>query len=198
MLILTLCWLHHTGDLWAQWSEKDSVWLKGVLSGKEEIRLRPEVLKAIEAGTLINHDENMNQLLSAPPVLPVTRDFSGAGQVMDTDSLPDYQTVPPSVYQLHQLRQADALKTDRNAFRINSSPLEKTEFQLGHSPVTVAAKAENLFLEEVRDGQRRGSVNAVVKSRFSMEDVLQDIFSKSERAKRRNKKRLMPGNIISC
>jgi len=60
---------------------------------------------------------------------------------------------------------------------------------LGHLPVTAAVKADNLFLEEVKDGQSRGSINAVFKTRFSMEDILSGIFSKSERAKRKNRKK---------
>jgi len=46
------------GRLYAQWTEADSVWLQGVISGKTELRLKPEVKKAIEEDRLINHGED--------------------------------------------------------------------------------------------------------------------------------------------
>ncbi|MCD7975846.1 MAG: DUF4858 domain-containing protein [Tannerellaceae bacterium] len=153
MMILTLCWFPPTGMLWAQWTEKDSVRLKEALSGQEEIRLRPEVLKAIESGTLIHTDETLNQLLSAPPVLPITRDFTDAGERLGSSVEDiDPESVPPSVYKLYELQSGNKLKVDSNAFRWHSPLVEKTEFQLGHLPVTAAVKADNLFLYYVKVG----------------------------------------------
>ena len=40
-----------------QWTKKDSIWLKKVLSGKEKLELNPEAKKAIESGELTNLEE---------------------------------------------------------------------------------------------------------------------------------------------
>ena len=57
IITLLLICLSNTGYLYAQWTEKDSVWLRNILSGKEKLELNPEALKAIRSGTLINTEE---------------------------------------------------------------------------------------------------------------------------------------------
>lgn len=60
-----------------QWTKKDSIWLKKVLSGKEKLELNPEAKKAIESGELINLEEPASHMKLAPTEkLPVTQDFS--------------------------------------------------------------------------------------------------------------------------
>ena len=77
LLILMLMGVSHI-RLYAQsWSEKDSVWLSGVLSGKDTIRINPEFQKAIDSGTFIHlEDEPGQQMLEAPTELPILKDFS--------------------------------------------------------------------------------------------------------------------------
>lgn len=75
-------------QLYAQnWSEEDSVWLSGVLSGKDTIRINPEFQKAIREGTFINNEDTPGQqMLGAPSVLPLLKDFSEYIEA-DPDSL---------------------------------------------------------------------------------------------------------------
>ena len=71
--------LNGTEYVYGQWTEKDSVWLQKVISGKEKIELNPEALKAIESGTLINTDKPASNMIMAPSTSPascVLKDFS--------------------------------------------------------------------------------------------------------------------------
>ena len=38
----------------AQWTKQDSIWLQGVLAGKDSIKLNPEFQKAIQSGYYLN------------------------------------------------------------------------------------------------------------------------------------------------
>ena len=71
--------LSGTEYVYGQWTEKDSVWLQNVISGKEKIELNQEALKAIESGTLINSDKPASNMIMAPSTSPasyVLKDFS--------------------------------------------------------------------------------------------------------------------------
>lgn len=197
LLIYFLVGLQSSGAIYAQWTKKDSVWLEDVLSGKEEIKLNPETMKAIRSGKFINLEEQATQPLAAPPILPITKTFT---DIAPPDSVNhhknrnvDPRTMPPSVYALYHslgyLEPDTGLKMKREAFTSNGPLLPKEEIRLGKSPVTVKAGAGNLFLEEVRDGQRRGSLNTSVRVKFSLNDILLSIFSPKERNKKRNKRR---------
>ena len=70
-----------------------------------------------------------------------------------------------------------------------NSLVVKDRIRLGKTTFYVQGGTQNLFLEEVKDGQRRGSVGISVKKEFSLENTLRYIFWKSERDKRRNRKR---------
>lgn len=76
LLIYLLVCFNSTEYVQAQWTKKDSIWLAGLLSGKDTIRLNPEFQKAIQSGTLINNDKPATQMRMAPSSLPFTRDFS--------------------------------------------------------------------------------------------------------------------------
>lgn len=186
--------MQSVGTVCAQWSEKDSLWLQEVLSGKEKIELSPEALKAIQSGTLINLEKKAIQPLTAPPLLPITRSFTG---IAPSDSGKreqiDYSTIPPGVFALYQemghFETDTGLKIKKQAYTSLKPHIEKEEIQIGKSPVSIKAGAGNLFLDEVKDGQRRGSFNGTVRTYFSLDDILLSLFSKKERNKKRNKKR---------
>ena len=171
LLILMLMGVSHI-RLYAQsWSEKDSVWLSGVLSGKDTIRINPEFQKAIDSGTFIHlEDEPGQQMLEAPTELPILKDFSEYLHA-DADTVRDrliYKSMPPSVYRL----------------------IDKKEIQVGKLPVTAAVGGKNLYSSDVvKDGQKRGTVGGSVKLYFSLDDMLKWVFSKKERNKRKNRKR---------
>lgn len=86
----------------AQWTEKDSIWLANLLSGKDTIRLNPEFQKAIRSGTLINNDKPGQQMKMAAPSTTITfgKDFSEYVHKEDTSvrrkvALKD---LPPAVF----------------------------------------------------------------------------------------------------
>lgn len=70
--------LQNTGILYAQWTKEDSLWLDNVLSGKEQLRLNSETLKAIEDGTFINMQEMSpkEQMKTSPVKILIAKDFS--------------------------------------------------------------------------------------------------------------------------
>ena len=180
LLILMLMGVSHI-RLYAQsWSEKDSVWLSGVLSGKDTIRINPEFQKAIDSGTFIHlEDEPGQQMLEAPTELPILKDFSEYLHA-DADTVRDrliYKSMPPSVYRLYVIELDTCL------------PINK-EIQVGKLPVTAAVGGKNLYSSDVvKDGQKRGTVGGSVKLYFSLDDMLKWVFSKKERNKRKNRKR---------
>jgi len=90
-------------NLCAQWTPKDSLWLIDVLSNKKEIRLKPEILEAIQSGNLIRLDRQNNheELIVSPMHLPLSKDFNQYIQNGDTVSGKfDYTTMPPAVFML--------------------------------------------------------------------------------------------------
>ena len=181
--------------LYAQdWSEEDSVWLSGILSGKDTIRINPEFQKAIRGGTFIHlEDEPGQQILEAPAELPILKDFSEYLQA-DTDSIHkklDYKSMPPSVYRLYVIELDTGMKINKEAYTPPPTRfIDKKEIQVGKLPVTVAAGGRNLYSSDVvKDGQKRGTVGGSVKLYFSLDDILKWVFSKKERNKRKNRKR---------
>lgn len=158
------------------WREKDSVWLSGILSGKDTVRINPEFQKAIREGTFLRlEDEPGQQILDAPAELPLLKDFSEYLQA-DTDSVykeRDYKSISPRVYTVTP-----------------PALIDKKEIEVGKLPVTVAAGGRNLYSSDVvKDGQKRGTVGGSIKFYFSLNDMLEWVFSKKERNKRRNRKR---------
>lgn len=179
--------MNGTDYMYAQWTEKDSVWLNDIISGKEQIKLNPETMKAIESGTFINSERPDNQHLSAPPILPITKEFDITPADTTQEQI-DYRSIPPAVFARYRL-ELDSIRIMRGAYTSKEPNKVKDEIQIGNLPITVKAGAQNLFLEEVKDGQRRGSVGASAKAKFSLDDILLFLLSPTERNKRKNKKR---------
>lgn len=104
-IILCIC-LTASGNLFAQWSKQDSVWLQGILSGNEEIKLKPEVLDAIEKGTLLNTDimQPKDQLRQSPAELPLSKDFTGYIKPLNAERMIDPLTIPPAVFMRYGLK----------------------------------------------------------------------------------------------
>ena len=176
------------------WSEKDSVWLSGILSGTDTVRINPEFQKAIREGTFIHlEDEPGQQILEAPAELPVLKDFSEYLHA-DADTVRDrliYKSMPPSVYRLYVIELDTCLPINKEAYTPPPTRLiDKKEIQVGKLPVTAAVGGKNLYSSDVvKDGQKRGTVGGSVKLYFSLNDMLEWVFSKKERNKRRNRKR---------
>lgn len=154
--------MNGTEYVYAQWTEKDSVWLQKVISGKEKIELNPEALKAIESGTLINTDKpasNMQMAPGAAPATSITKDFSEYIRSKNTEQDNPHRKValkdlPPSVFRLY-------------------GPGKPLQFKmLGSFYIPESVRAEG-----VRPSGR------------SFDDMLKQVFMPSERAKRRNAKR---------
>ena len=85
-----------------QWTKKDSIWLKKVLSGKEKLELNPEAKKAIESGELINLEEPVSHMKLAPTEkLPVTQDFSEYIRPDTIKRKVALKQLPPAVFWLY-------------------------------------------------------------------------------------------------
>lgn len=85
---------------YAQWTEKDSIWLQNVLAGKDTIKLNPEYQRAIQSGTFLNPESPVGEQRMAPASsLPITKDFSEYVHTEDTThrkvALKD---LPPQVF----------------------------------------------------------------------------------------------------
>jgi hypothetical protein len=177
--------------IYAQWTEKDSLWLQNVIEGKDTIRLNTETMKAIQEGTFLNRENPFTQPLEAPPILSVTRDFRD----ITPDDSPDdsleirADSLSPAVLEmLMRLKEKDSLGLS-DAFRLRLKFHERDKFRIGNSPFAVSAGARSHFDETVKDGQGRGGVGGSVNFSFSLDDILNYLFRPSERQKRKNKKR---------
>ena len=86
-----------------EWSKEDSIWLKNVLEGKEELIINDETKKAIEEGRLImpswmrNVEQNSN--------LELLMDFENIGVPDDSLRIRNFDplTMPPAVFALYVL-----------------------------------------------------------------------------------------------
>lgn len=174
---------------YAQWTEADSLHLQDLLSGKQKIRLNPEFQRAIENGSFLSTDQLSEPMVSSPLQLPITSDFSEYIQC-DTFRLKIHNdSITPAVYFLQNFKRPSSLSVQKQAYTSSNPVIRAGEIRLGKLPVYGKITTGNLFLEDVKDGQRRGGFLATVRINFSMEDVLETIFWKSARAKKRNRKR---------
>lgn len=83
--ILILCGQMGTVlPVFAQWTARDSLWLGNALSGKDTIRLNPEVMESIRRGTFLNPDRPRTPLESMSTELPLVKDFSEYFDSQDT------------------------------------------------------------------------------------------------------------------
>ena len=162
VIILLLICLSNTEYLYAQWTEKDSVWLRNILSGKEKLELNPEALKAIRSGTLINTEEPASNMIMSPELSPaqsIQKDFTEYVRPKDTDYNPNRKVapkdLPPAVFMLYGM----------------NKPLPKVKM-LGSFQVSPGIRAE-----------------ARKPSGISFDDMLQQVFMPSARYKRKNAQR---------
>lgn len=162
IITLLLICLSNTGYLYAQWTEKDSVWLRNILSGKEKLELNPEALKAIRSGTLINTEEPASNMIMSPELSPaqsIQKDFTEYVRPKDTDYNPNRKVapkdLPPAVFMLYGM----------------NKPLPKVKM-LGSFQVSPGIRAE-----------------ARKPSGISFDDMLQQVFMPSARHKRKNAQR---------
>jgi hypothetical protein len=84
--------------LYGQWTVNDSLWLDSLLSGEEEIILKPEIKKAIELRTLLNTDNGVPELYIEPSKLNITRNLIDETFKDDESQIIDYKNIPPTVY----------------------------------------------------------------------------------------------------
>lgn len=165
--------------------QEDSVWVSEVLAGKDTIRLNPEYLKAIENGTLINLGQPLELEFSR---LPILKDFS---EYIKADTLRQFlqiDSLSPAVFWLYQA-DSEHRNIRGNYHKPINSLVISNQIRFGKTPFYGRTGTQNLFLPEVKDGQRRGSAGVTITLHFSMEDMLRSVFWKSERDKKRNRKR---------
>ena len=157
----------------AQWTEQDSLRLQEFLSGKEEIRLNPEFQKAIESGTFLRPDQPGTHMLSSP------------------SRLTNYDSITPVLFMLLNFKSPSrslAIQKQAHTIRLPKNQDWK-EFKVGKVPMAANVKLTNIYSDVVKDGQRRGGVLATIRVYFDAEDLLETIFWKSARDKKRNRKR---------
>lgn len=141
------------------WAEADSSARPRATEGKDSLRLRPEYRKAIEEGTFLRFD-GARKLQEPESVLPITKDFSEYFQPEDT--------VRRGKKKLTELPPAVVMLIGSDRIRLPDKPLFRLE----------AGQVEEL------KALTPGGIYT-----FSAEDLLEQIFWKSARAKRRNQKK---------
>ena len=157
-----------------EWTKKDSLWLKRVLSGEEKLQLNDETKRAIESGTLLSPDLSIQEQMKMNPVeMPIIKSFEGITAPENRKKQP-YE-LPPPVYKLYGLDAKDSLPDAKRSVTFYGKTIEELKAldKLTPRKATVDDKAT------LRYGVG-GSVNA--------EDLLRSIFWPSHRAKQRNRK----------
>lgn len=90
--------------VWAQeWSKEDSIWLKNVLDGKEELKINEATKKAIEEGLfIVPLWMRNNNTLSLPEI---EKGLDGAGLPDDSLKINNFDplSMPPAVFALYIL-----------------------------------------------------------------------------------------------
>ena len=143
------------------WSETDSTARPSVAERKDTIRLRPEIRKAIEEGTFLRMGPPRElREPEAKPSLPISKDFSEYFHSEDT--------VRHQKRRLVDLPPGVTMLYGNDKIRLPDKPLFR--YYAGE-------------VEELKQLTPGGLVT------FSAEDLLEQIFWKSARAKRRNKKK---------
>lgn len=169
--------------IYAQWSEKDSLNLEKILSGDREIKLNPEAIEKILLESPISKTpELLKPLLSTDkPVL----EFSEELPTFFTDSLESkkflFLTLKP--YSIYTRWNEDPIYGGKVQPYV--WPMATKEYSRSQTPQR--SNYANSFPFAGKGGGRPApSAGAVVS--FSMEDVLQNLFSKKGRARLRNAK----------
>lgn len=168
-----------------QASRVDSIWVSEMMAGKDTLRLKPEYLKAIEEGTLINLGQPF-ELESSE--LPLLKDFSEYIKPDTLRRILSFDSIPRGVFLLYPVNHI-VTPIREAAYRSHKSLVVRDQLRLGGLPIYGRAGTQNLFLQEVKDGQRRGSVGATFTIEFSTDNMLRSVFRKNERNKKRNRKR---------
>ena len=98
IVLITLLFLFCLPSLAQEWSKEDSLWLKNVLEGKEQLKINEDTKKAIEEGRLIAP----SRIQYDDPDL--RKDFNNAG-TPDSSRIRgiDPYSMPPGVYALYVL-----------------------------------------------------------------------------------------------
>lgn len=149
---------------------------------------------SLPAGYANSGNRPAGTLNGASGLLPLAVDFSdylGPDPFL-TDTLrrlADSARLTPQLFMLQYFKPRLAPAVRQEAYTPTRRPDGDKGVRLGKLPVYVKVSAGNLFLEEVRDGQRRGSIHATFTFCLSVEDLLERICWKSARNKARNRKR---------
>lgn len=98
LLIWIIICLKGSGLVQAQWTQKDSLWLQNVLSGKDSLRLNPETMKAIQGGTFLNWETPSTPKLANPNKLSIIKDFSEYIHIDDTITKLSIKDMPAQVF----------------------------------------------------------------------------------------------------
>lgn len=174
-----------------------------------EIRLNDTYRKAIESGRFLPAEPGSlslplgegfgpaggaGSLRSASPRLPLAVDFS---EYLRDDPflgdtlrrLTDSATLTAEVFMLQNFKPRLARVVRQEAYTPGRFSKIDKGIRLGKLPVYAKVSAGNLYLDEVRDGQHRGTFNLTIRIEFSAEELLEKIFWKSARHKARNRKR---------
>lgn len=175
----------------AQWTAEDSVRLQESLSGKEQIQLNPEFRKAIEEGTFLGPEQPVPGMLSAPGQLPLAMDFSEYIQPDTLRKWINYDSITPAVFMLLNLKSpARSLAVQKQAHTIMIPPdRNRKKFKIGKVSMDFRLEATDIYSDVVKDGQHRGGFMATITIYFDAGDLLETIFWKSARDKKRNRKR---------
>lgn len=89
---------------YAQWTPSDSIWLKNVLSGKDSLRLNPEIKRAISEGNfIITERKQVSILQPSPNKIPLQVDFSELLKPEPNEEKvqKDLKNLPPQVFWLY-------------------------------------------------------------------------------------------------
>lgn len=118
----------------AQLSEKDSVWLEGIKSGRDSVKLNPEFMRSIQDGTFLNPEGLVGeQQLSPAYQLPICKDFSEyLDECENSNRKVALKDLPPSVFWLYTPKPTNRMK-------INNSLLEQFQMRISTARSSLAS-----------------------------------------------------------
>lgn len=185
MLFIVILFTHI--ESFSQQENKDHSLWSSEASDQDTLYINPEFLKAIQEGTLINTNHSGRYLQHFNAKLPILSDFSEYLSIDTMFGVSPFDSLSPALLFLFPAGAPDLNRT--KAFRMSPSLLLNNRIRIGDLPVYMKAGAQQLFLDEVKDGQRRGSIGGAIVVEYSFENSLQNLFRKNERNKARNRKR---------